>query len=220
MVGPALGRDFSGWQSVEEVAAAAADPNVKFIILKATEGMRTVNSKYAAQRAAAGDKFIGAYHLAWPSQDVSAEAAHFLDVAQLAPGQIAFYDGEDWGETDPTKPNYVRDKAMRDATPWSRRVAFQLDWSSIVGGRQLRVIPYHGWSWIKGLRNGSTLHQWQSLTDFGLWLVEPTGQPGVHSTVTAKDGSNEDDWPILLHQYISGAEDHNYAADFSELLGA
>jgi hypothetical protein len=218
--GPAFGPDMSGWQTVEQVAAAAADPDVDFIILKATEGMSGRNSLYPAQRAAAGDKFLGAYHFAWPSQDPAKEAANFLEYAALKVGEVAFYDGEDWGETDSTKPNYARDKAMRDATPWSQRVGFQLEWLRIVKARPLVARSYHNWSWIKGLRGGATLAQWDALTSDWLWLAEPTGTPGQHSTVMAKDGSNDDDWPIVLHQYATKPYDLNWTPDIAALRAA
>lgn len=215
--GPAFGPDMSGWQTVEQVAAAAADPDVDFIILKATEGEGGRNSEYPAMREAAGAKFIGAYHFGWPNQDPAKEAANFLEFANLEPHHLAFYDGEDWGETDPTKPNYARDKGMRDATPWSQRVGFQLEWSRLVGVRNL-VRAYHNWAWIKGLRGGATLPQWDSLTADPLWLAEPTGTPGQHSTVTAKDGSSDDDWPIVLHQYATKPHDLNWTPDIAALL--
>lgn len=217
--GPAFGPDMSGWQTVEQVAAAAADPDVDFIILKATEGEGGRNSLYPAQRAAAGAKFLGAYHFGWASQDPVKEAANFTGYANLGPEHIAFYDGEDWGETDSTKPNYTRDKAMRDATSWSTRVGFQLAWINIVS-KSNAVMSYHNWSWIKGLRGGATLAQWDSLTSRPLWLAEPTGTPGQHSTVTAKDGSNEDDWQILLHQFATKPYDQNWTPDIAALRAA
>lgn len=215
--GPAFGVDMSGWQTVEQVAAAAADPNVEFIILKATEGMGGRNSLYPAQRAAAGDKFIGAYHFAWPNQDPAKEAANFLEYAALKPGQWAFYDGEDWGETDPAKPNYARDKAMRDATPWTQRLSFQFEWSRIVKAAGIRVGAYHNWEWIKGLRGASTLAQWPTLTSHPLWLAQWSGVAGKHDTVTSKDGTNPDSWPIIAHQYAKTPYDLNWTPDIRAL---
>ena len=78
---------------------------------------------------------------------------------------------------------------------------------------------YLNWTWIKGMRTAATAAQWAELTSYPLWLAEYTNVPGKHSTVTSKDGTSQDSWPIILHQYGSNAAglDGDYTPDIDGL---
>ena len=203
--GPAYGVDVSGHQTLEQVKAAAADPANEFVIVKATEGMTWKSPDYAGQVAAvrAAGKRCGAYHFAWCNQDPLKEAANFLAGAALKPGDIAALDleRETAGET------------------WAVRVAYALAWLDEVKAKSgATPVVYVNWNWIKGMRTAATLAQWDRLTQYPLWIAEWTGTPGDHSTVTAKDGSNPDDWPILIHQYgVIVGLDRNWTPDIAKL---
>jgi GH25 family lysozyme M1 (1,4-beta-N-acetylmuramidase) len=91
-VGAVPGIDVSRYQGTIDWAQVAASGQ-RFVIAKATEGLFTVDPTYATNRAgamAAGLVF-GAYHFARPDlhpNDPIGEADHFVDTAQLGPGNI------------------------------------------------------------------------------------------------------------------------------------
>lgn len=86
------GIDVSRHQGTIDWAQVAASGQ-RFVIAKATEGLLSVDPTYATNRAgamAAGLVF-GAYHFARPDlhpNDPIGEADHFVDTAQLGPGNI------------------------------------------------------------------------------------------------------------------------------------
>lgn len=208
--------DVSGHQTLAQVQAIAADPGQSLIIVKSSEGKDTASGAYAGQRDAAGAKFLGAYHFAWPNQDPALEVANYLTAATLRPGDLAMLDAEDWGTGPHPTPEML-------ATPWTQRLAYVLAWlDAVKAATGATPLIYLNWTWIKGLRSAATAEQWARLTAYPLWLAEPTGTPGQHSTVTSKDGSSEDSWPIVLHQYLVDSLDHDWTPDLAKLkaLGA
>lgn len=203
VVGPAYGVDVSGHQSITQVQAAAQDEKNTFLIVKATEGMGGRNADYTAQRAAAGSKFLGAYHFAWTAQDPLKEAENFLAYAMLKPGELVFLDAEKYNDTDPID--------------WAKSVNFCLTWLDTVKARTgVKPAVYLNWNWIKGLRTAATVAQWERLVEYPLWLAQWTKVPGQHDTVSPKTGSSKG-WPIVLHQYDVDTLDRNYTADIAAL---
>lgn len=86
------GIDVSHWQETIDWAQVAASGQT-FAIAKATEGRTYVDPMYATNKASAEANGIafGAYHFARPDDtpnDAILEADHFVDVAQLAPGNL------------------------------------------------------------------------------------------------------------------------------------
>lgn len=86
------GIDVSHWQGPIDWAQVAA-AGTRFAIAKATEGRTYVDPTYATNRAAAEANGIvfGAYHFARPDDtpnDAIAEADHFVEAAQLEPGNL------------------------------------------------------------------------------------------------------------------------------------
>ena len=160
------------------------------MVVKATQGQANVSTGWPAHMDAvrAGGLLAGAYHFAHCKQDPKVEAAHFVKTAALLPGEVAALDLE--RETD--------------GESWPVRVAYALTWlRQVRAATGARPLVYANWSWIKGLRTACTLEQWAELTSYPLWLAEYSGVPGKHSTVTAKDGSSEDSWPIACHQWTN-----------------
>jgi lysozyme len=86
------GIDVSHWQGTIDWAQVAASGQ-RFVISKASEGQNYVDPMYAINKAeatAAGLAFT-AYHFAKPDDtpnDAVLEADHFVDTAQLAPGNL------------------------------------------------------------------------------------------------------------------------------------
>jgi GH25 family lysozyme M1 (1,4-beta-N-acetylmuramidase) len=86
------GIDVSHWQETIDWTQVAAS-GVKFAIAKATEGRTYIDPMYATNRAGATGVGLAfsAYHFAKPDGtpgDAIAEADHFVDVAQLVPGNL------------------------------------------------------------------------------------------------------------------------------------
>ena len=101
---------------------------------------------------------------------------------------------------------------------WATRVSYAINWLAAVKSRTgATPLIYLNWSWIKGLRTAATAAQWAQLTSYPLWLAEYTNVPGKHSTVTSKDGTSQDSWPILLHQYAVDTLDRDYTPDIDGL---
>jgi GH25 family lysozyme M1 (1,4-beta-N-acetylmuramidase) len=91
-VGALPGIDVSHHQDVIDWAQVAASGQ-RFAIAKATEGTNFVDPMYATNKAgaAAAGMVFGAYHFAQPDlgpDDAIIEADHFVDVAQLEPGNL------------------------------------------------------------------------------------------------------------------------------------
>lgn len=208
----------SGWQALDLCRQIAADASKKFVIIKASEGQTGSNSKYADQMAIfrATTKMIGAYHFGWLSNDPFADLRNFTARAQLRIGEVPILDVEEWGVTDPTKPNYARDKAMRDATPWSQRLDYTLRWLE-AAEKQWGCRPwvYANWNYIHGLRraagmedaNGNFLNiaptaLWQRLIRFPLWEA----QYRAAGTFDVVSGG----WATVCHQYTDKPYDMNW----------
>jgi GH25 family lysozyme M1 (1,4-beta-N-acetylmuramidase) len=91
-VGALPGIDVSHWQGTIDWAQVAASGQ-RFAIAKATEGRTYVDPTYATNKAGAAANGIvfGAYHFARPDAtpgDAILEADHFVDTAQLQPGDL------------------------------------------------------------------------------------------------------------------------------------
>ncbi len=176
------------------------------VIAKATEGYGVNDSQYANHRAAAYKalKWFAAYHFGWFNQEPVTEARHFFLYANLRVGDGAILDAENWGVTDPNSVNYARDKAMRDATPWTQRVEFALRWLREI--RRLTLVDpvlYVNWTWIKGFRTNSTLDEWAELCSYDWWLADyDSHAPGVFPTVDPKVPGGVTP-KIILHQWTT-----------------
>ncbi|HEY0774177.1 MAG TPA: GH25 family lysozyme [Nocardioidaceae bacterium] len=208
---PALGIDVSRYQTIEQSAAAlAAKPD--FCIINASTGLRAVSPALASHTTVAREHadVTGFYHWSNTVNDLATtpdksdpvgEAAHFLATCKPQPGDVLALDHEEALGT------------------WPQRVAYALAWLDEVKARTgATPLLYVNWSWVKGLRTAATLEQWERLTAYPLWLADYSGTPGKHDTVTAKDGSSEDDWPILLHQYaITDDVDRDFCHDLNRL---
>jgi GH25 family lysozyme M1 (1,4-beta-N-acetylmuramidase) len=86
------GIDVSHWQETIDWTQVAAS-GVSFVIAKATEGRTFVDPMYASYKADAMANGLAftAYHFAQPDDtagDAIAEADHFVDTAQLGPGNL------------------------------------------------------------------------------------------------------------------------------------
>lgn len=202
--GPAFGVDISGHQTAAVTKAVVDDPANTFVIVKATEGMGGRNDDYAAQRATAGGKFLGAYHFAWTGQDPLKEADNFLATAALKPGDLAFLDAEKYNDTDPID--------------WAKSVTFCLTWLDTVKARTgATPLVYVNWNWIKGLRTAATVAQWERLVTYPLWIAQWTNTAGQYDTVSPKTGSSKG-WPVALHQYgVIDNLDRNWTPDRAAL---
>ena len=90
--GAVPGIDVSHWQETIDWAQVAASGK-RFAIAKATDGQSYVDPMYATNKAGAelNGLVFGAYHFARPDRtanDAVIEADHFVDVAQLQPGNL------------------------------------------------------------------------------------------------------------------------------------
>src|SRR5262245_4657981 len=90
--GAVPGIDVSHWQETIDWAQVAASGK-RFAIAKATDGQSYVDPMYAINKAGAelNGLVFGAYHFARPDRtasDAVIEADHFVDVAQLEPGNL------------------------------------------------------------------------------------------------------------------------------------
>lgn len=170
----------SGWQTVEQVRALAADPTNQFVIVKATEGRAFHADKFADQVAAAGDKFLGPYHYTGdPTNDPKVEADNLLGYVgeQVYKNHRSFLDIE-----TAVSPTFV------------------LAWLDYVKAQTgISPVWYTNWKWLPPLRTASTVEQWERLCEYGCWLAEvkPAGQ---NSTVDPKPGSTKSP-VVVLHQY-------------------
>jgi GH25 family lysozyme M1 (1,4-beta-N-acetylmuramidase) len=86
------GIDVSHWQQTIDWTQVAAS-GVRFVIAKATEGQTYIDPMYGTNKlgAMSAGLAFSAYHFARPDDtpgDAIAEADHFVDVAQLAPGNL------------------------------------------------------------------------------------------------------------------------------------
>ena len=208
----AFGVDVSRHQTAEQVTAAVAAEGYEFCIINATTGLQSVSSALAANTeiARASGDLVGFYHWSQTVNDLATtpdksdpagEAMHFLANSGAKPGDIIALDHEEALGT------------------WEQRVAYAIAWCDHVkAATGATPLMYLNWNWIKGLRTAATLEQWERLTSYPLWLADPSGVPGQHSTVTAKDGASEDDWPIVVHQFSTADNlDRNWTPDLAAL---
>lgn len=177
-----------------------------FVVVKESEGQTFEASTRAEQNKAvrdAGD-LLGHYHFAWAGQDPALEVSNFLAAADVQPGDFNALDIEKYDSSS--------------SIDWAKAVAYAIAWLEAVKGAAGGLpLVYANWTWIKGLRTAATPEQWAQLTSYPLWLAEPTGTPGKHSTVTSKDGTNPDSWRILVHQYLVDTVDHDWTPDIRAL---
>ena len=207
--GPAFGVDVSGHQTTEQVKTAATDTANAFVIVKTSEGEGFQSPPRAEQVAAvrAASKLVGHYHFAWTQQDPAKEAANFLAASDIRVGDLVALDIEK-GD---------------DGATWATRLVYTLAWlDAVKAATGAKPLVYANWNWVKGLRTAATLEQWARLTAYPLWLAEWSNVPGQHSTVTSKDGTNQDSWPIHVHQYgvldgVGGRLDRNWTRDIAAL---
>jgi GH25 family lysozyme M1 (1,4-beta-N-acetylmuramidase) len=174
-VGSLAGIDVSHWQETIDWAQVAAS-GVSFVIAKATEGRSYVDPMYATNKAGATSMGLAftAYHFARPDGtpgDAVAEADHFVDVAQLGPGNlIPALDVERTGDLSQTE-------LTRWILDWLDRVTARL------GVRPMVYTSPNGWK----NRTGDTT----AIADAGytvLWVAHwdvsaptvPAGNWGGH----------------------------------------
>lgn len=177
-----------------------------FQISKATEGQALDITSYPSHRANAAkyNKRHGAYHFAWLNQDPIVECNHFYRYAALKPNEIGCLDIEDWGETNPNNPNYARDKAMRDATPWSQRIDYTLKWLREYTRLTGAIAPlYMNWTYIKAIRAAALTDQWNELCTYPLWLPDyDSNAPGTFPSVNPKVTGGKT-FTVWLHQWTA-----------------
>lgn len=154
-----VGCDMSHWNSNEEFDKALKNPNIKFFILKATEGATYFDPKYwrRAQDVITEGKLLGFYHYARPENNsAEKEAKNFLLRVKEFKGKCIV--ALDW-EGKAVEKNYVK---------WAR------EWLDIVE-KEMRTAPFiyvsHGfvteWDLDKIMYNRYPL--WDAK-----WGAEPT----------------------------------------------
>lgn len=210
------GFDVSGHQPSDIVEQLLTRKRYSFGIIKASEGAGGFNSRFAAQADALRKSGLraGWYHFGWLNQDPIADARNFLARCMPMPGECLFLDVENWGVTDPMSPNYAKDKAMRDATPWSQRLDYVLRFNRFIRSETGAVpLVYANWDYIKGLRLAAGMVStdgwkptptWEALTRSPLWIAQYRN-PGTYDTVSG-------DWEVEVQQYTTnvGALDENW----------
>ena len=128
-----------------------AKTGVGFAFIKATQGTTLVDPEYAAnvKAARAAGIPVGHYHFA-AGGDPAAEAAHFLAVADVRPGEPVALDFE----ASPTGPGVL---GVADPVGWART------WLQAAHGSVIYM-------------NTDVLRRfnWKPLVGFGLWLACPS----------------------------------------------
>jgi|SRR6478736_704958 len=173
----------------------------KFQIVKATEGKTLRTTTYGAHRTNGATFKLrhGAYHFAWPSNDGTVEAAWFVSVAALKPGEIACCDLENWGGKDATGAwPYMA------GISWAQRIQYALDFAREV--KRLTgatTVFYMNWDWIKNFRTSATVAQWNELCTYPLWLADyDSNAPGVFPSVNPKVTGGPTFY-VWLHQWTA-----------------
>jgi GH25 family lysozyme M1 (1,4-beta-N-acetylmuramidase) len=197
---PALGFDVSGWQTPQQVQALVADAKNEFAIAKATQRADFTSSQWPAQRDLLGSKFIGTYHYAEPPRDPVAEAKWYIQKIGTGPG-LPCYDVEaffdlvngQWVERDYKRyPLSATEKAQLAQTT--------LTWLRYVKENLREPVVYTNWDWLKMLREGFTVQQWEEFCDdYTLWLAQ-VANPGQWTSISPKAGSSKTP-KVILHQY-------------------
>lgn len=141
------GIDISHWQNGLDLSKIMAD----FVIVKATEGIKFVDSKcdYFYQEAKSLNKLLGFYHFARPQNDAIQEARFFYENTKNYFGEaIPFLDWEaeniwdvQWVKT--FLDEIYRLTGVKPLLYTSTYVTKSYDWSSVVeGGYRLWVAQY------------------------------------------------------------------------------
>lgn len=154
------GIDISAYQGPQDWAAHKRD-GVTFAFAKATEGQRSRDKRFAAHIASikAAGLVPGAYHFAWPNQDVKAESAnyigavrpyagrgftHWLDLERYSDGRN--YAGRSSAQIKAWAQEWI--KAVQAAFP-GQRVGVYTSGDDIAAGRVPADIPlwYPAYPW-------------------------------------------------------------------------
>lgn len=141
-----------------------AIPSHDFVIAKATEGLHFNDTEYPHTRsvALADGKLFGGYHFAWPAQDPTGEAQHFLAYANPQPGDVIGLDME----------------KQNDGATWQRRVFYALTWLDYVAAKTgARPVLYINQYWRTQMWAAATPDQQARLRSYPLWLADYTGSP-------------------------------------------
>jgi GH25 family lysozyme M1 (1,4-beta-N-acetylmuramidase) len=211
---PALGVDVSGWQSIEQVRALVANPVNAFVIVKATQGLAFTSEKFDPYRLEAGAKYLGSYHYGEPPQNAVSEMMHYL--ATVGSGGLLAVDVEYFDHLNPSKTPLTaeQEKALAAYVLHSVRYLHE--------STGKKPLTYTNWLWLKPIRNGLTVAEWEEVVDIApLWLAE-VAPPGKHEPVDPKPGSTKP-WPVWLHQYSYAVDetgeaiDRNYTPDIERL---
>lgn len=178
------GVDVSAYQPINFALTTPGDGKpVSFVIIKITEGMTVLNSKWTAQRQWARDHglSVGFYHFARPGSMVD-QADRFLNQVALQPGDHLWFDWEDAGVSC----------AQKDA------------WISYVQGRA----PGHR----VGLYCNTDFWKNRDTTSFagdGLWIATggiPAGAPPIQSSWLIHQYSTAGDYDHDLAQFATKAD--------------
>ena len=201
------GIDVSHHQGVDRLVAGRGGSGQRFAFAKATEGRNYVDPKYATNKAGAALSGVvfGAYHFAQPdggANDAILEADHFVDTAQLEPGDLVpVLDIERTG-------GLSQAQVTQWILTWLNRVTER------VGVRPMVYTSPHGWA----TRTGDTTavaDAGYSLLWVAHWNVSSPTVPGANwsgngwtfwqygncGTVPGIDGCVDVDW------YESGSFD-------------
>ena len=132
------GIDVSQWQATIDWTQTAADPDVDFAIIKATQGQNAIDPSFYLNLAGARAEglTVGMYHVATPSRstdDARAEADHFLSVAQPLQGDIIPALDIEMSHVPDTMPPSVLEAWCR---AWMNRVANRLGARPMIYGSE------------------------------------------------------------------------------------
>ena len=176
-----FGQDISDYQSGFDIAGAAKQHDMSFVMAKATEGERLVSDTFEGNWQAAADAGLirGAYHYAHPEQDPIAEADHFWwtvsDAGGVRDGDFLVLDIED-----------RNGRTYREISAWCQE--FLLRMESHLGTSDGLMIYTN--------RNfGANL---SGLSSYPLWVAE-YDDPPTPGELDAPVGEWGDDW--VMHQY-------------------
>lgn len=95
------GIDVSAYQGPQDWAAHKAD-GVAFAFIKASEGQRSRDARFATHIAGAkkAGLIVGGYHFGWPNQDAATEAANYIAAVKsvAGPGFVHWLDLERYSD--------------------------------------------------------------------------------------------------------------------------
>ena len=194
-----LGIDVSHWQEENGNTInwqKVADSGHVFAWHKATEGVTFIDDEYAGNRpdaAAVGIPF-GAYHFARPSggsiaaaqSDATAEAQHFLDVAQPVSGDLI----------------PVLDLEASGGIPAARLIAWTKAWLDHVGGAlDVKPLIYTGPNFWTTYMNDTTAF---AVEGFPLWIAHYTTDPAPRVPASNWNGNGWSFWQWTSKAAIPG----------------